>query len=303
MAALNIEKARKDLATAQEAATRLEETRKQRESAKIERNRLNVQILDERAEIDVAIGPAYDEALSKLEAARHEYQEAAKAVAALEAQIKGMDQRISELKAQEKDLGVRKTTVEEKAADAAEWRLLERATGVDGIQALELDAMGPGIAEEANKLLSVLKDYEVKNHYDQIRFETTRIAGKGSKTHQIEDFTIYCHDTEHDDWVDFALVSVGEAVWIGTALMDAFGIIRDRNSGNRSLTQFRDESDAALDAESRRAYFAMLQAAHDASGRYQTVVVTHSPEAQETIAQKIAMEDLVVTPAVTASAA
>lgn len=245
-----------------------------------------------RAQLDPQIRKDHAEAVRQYEAARTDYTTAREERAATQAKLEAAQKQLASIERQKCELETLRTSIASMESEAAEWRYLEAATGPDGIPALELDALGPSIAAEANKLLAVLKDYEIDNHYDAIRFDTTRLAGKGAKTRQIEDFTIYCHDTQHDDWVDFALISVGEAVWVDTALMDAFAIIRDRNSGKRSLTQWRDESDAALDAESRRAYFALLQAAHDASGRYQTVVTTHSPEAQEMIAQRIDMREL-----------
>ena len=51
-----------------------------------------------------------------------------------------------------------------------------------------------------------------------------------------------------------------------------------------------DEADGALDPESRQKYFAMLEAAHQESGRRHTIVITHSPEVQEAIGQKIEMK-------------
>jgi DNA repair exonuclease SbcCD ATPase subunit len=287
IATLKIDQARKNVTTAQEAATRIEEAEKQKDQAEGELGVLHDTLASLESRLDATIERAHAEVVKRLEAAREEYQGVLSAIAGLRAEIQGLEKRIAELQVSEKDLGDRKVTLEERATCAAEWRYLEAVCGPDGIPALELDALGPGIAAEANKLLLVLKDYDVENHYDQIKFDTTRIAGKGSKTHQIEDFTIYCHDTQHDDWVDFALISVGEAVWVDTALMEAFAVIRERNSGKRSLTQWRDESDAALDPEARQAYVAILQAGHDASGRWQTIITTHSPEAQEMIAQKI----------------
>jgi exonuclease SbcC len=166
-----------------------------------------------------------------------------------------------------------------------EWQYLQRACGPDGIQALELDAMGPGIAEVANRLLQAAYGSRF-----QIEFRTTRIGGQGSKRKQIEDFQIVVHDSEDGEEQLFEMLSGGQAVWVKRAIYDAFGIIRDRNTGQRFLTAYQDEADGALDPEARLAYFKMLEAAHQESGRRHTIVITHSPEAQEFIAQKIEME-------------
>jgi len=284
LAVLKIDQARKNVATAQEAATRIEEAKKQLEKASGDQAELELSIQGLQSQIDPAIQPVYDEAARKLEAARVEYGEAQKAIAGLEAQIQGLGKRIAELQASEKDLGERKVTLEERQACAAEWRYLETACGPDGIQALELDAMGPGISDCANKLLSAAYGSRFS-----IELRTTRIAGKGSKTKQVEDFAIIVLDNELLTEQPIETLSGGESVWIKRALYDAFALIRDRTTGIRFLTVFADEADGALDPESRQHYFAMLEAAHQESGRRHTLVVTHSPEIQEMIPQKIEM--------------
>ena len=58
------------------------------------------------------------------------------------------------------------------------------------------------------------------------------------------------------------------------------------------LTGCSDESDAALDPEARAPYVEMLRRAHNVSGRDQTIIITHSPEVQDMIEQKIDMSEL-----------
>ena len=169
-----------------------------------------------------------------------------------------------------------------KACERDDWRLLERAVGPNGIQALELDALSPSIAAVSNGLLSAAYG----SRY-QIEFRTTRIAGKGSKTKQVEDFEIYVLDTETGDEQTIDSLSGGEAVWIRKALYDGFAIIRARNTGTQFLTAFLDEADGALDPEARMLYLRMLEAAHRESGRYQTILVTHSKELQAMVERTI----------------
>lgn len=174
-----------------------------------------------------------------------------------------------------------------RAVGCVEWIFLQKACGPDGIQALELDAMGPGIAAVANSLLSAAYGSRF-----QIEFRTTRIGGKGSQTKQIEDFQIIVHDYDHASVQLLETLSGGEAVWVRKAIYDAFGILRARNTGVRFLTVFLDEADGALDPESRERYFRLLQAAHTESGRRHTLVITHSPDVQEMIPQRINMQEL-----------
>jgi exonuclease SbcC len=207
-------------------------------------------------------------------------------VKTLEAVVASLEKQLGDLDQVAQELEKLKDQVAGKQQDAADWRYLERSCGPDGIQALELDAMGPGIAEVANRLLSAAYGSRFA-----VEFRTTRIGGAGSKKKQIEDFQIAVLDSEHGSEQLLETLSGGEAVWIKRAIYDAFGIIRDRSTGQRFLTCFQDEADGALDPEARLAYFRMLEAAHLESGRRHTIVITHSQEAQEQIPQRIRMED------------
>ena len=168
---------------------------------------------------------------------------------------------------------------------------MQRVCGPDGIQALELDTAGPGIEKHGNGFLEHARDYE-GSHFDMIHFETQRMGGSGSGKRQIEDFKIMCHDIRDDTWTDMSLISVGESAWIRRALHDAFGIVRAHKTNTKFLTGCSDESDAALDPEARPYYVRMLERAHNESGRYQTVIITHSSEVQDMIGQKINMDEL-----------
>ena len=123
-------------------------------------------------------------------------------------------------------------------------------------------------------------------------FETTHIGGTGSKRKQIEDFLIFAYDTRANTWTEFSMLSGGESVWVKRAIYDAFGMVRDQRTGQRFLTAMQDEADGALDTEARLAYFRMLEEAHNKSGRHQTIVITHSQEAQEMVSQRIVMSEL-----------
>lgn len=170
----------------------------------------------------------------------------------------------------------------QKTAIMLDWRVLERATGPDGIQALELDALAPSIAAVANRLLS-----DAYGSRYAVRFDTTRIGGKGARAKQIEDFLVQVLDSETGEEQEIATLSGGEGVWIRRALYDAFATIRAQNCGVKFLTIFADEADGALDPEARMRYLRMLEAAHAASGRYQTILITHSSEIQAMLSQVI----------------
>ena len=243
-----------------------------------------------RPQFDPTLDGRIAKAQAAVEEARKQYIEANGIRAGLNSQLKLYQQRIAELEKQQAEIEEKQKAITTQKAEAAEWRYLERACGADGIQALELDALGPGIAEVANRLLSAAYGTRFA-----VEFRTTRIAGRGSKVKQVEDFSIWINDSERESEQELSTLSGGERVWIIRALYDAFAIIRDRNTGIRFLTACQDEADGALDPEARQAYFAMLRAAHVESGRRNTIIVTHSEAAQEAIPQQITMVNFCAT--------
>ncbi|MGB9686944.1 MAG: hypothetical protein ACPLYX_10660 [Rectinema subterraneum] len=176
-------------------------------------------------------------------------------------------------------------TLKDMTREICEWALIERATGKDGIQALELDALAPSISAIASRLLAA------SGNEGRIAIQTLRIAGKGSKQHAIEDFSILYINARGDEQ-EIATLSGGEAVWVRKAIYDAFELIRAQNTGIQYCTVILDEADGALDHESRLRYMRMIDAAHRESGRYQTIIVTHSLELQDMADMSIAIADL-----------
>ena len=206
---------------------------------------------------------------------------------ALEAEVKALEAQIAEVERKRAALAETRERVAGRQAEVAAWRWLERATGPDGIQALELDAMGPGIAAVANRILEAAYGARFS-----IEFRTARLSGSGARAKQVEDFQIIVHDSERGGEQPIETLSGGESVWVKRALYDAFGIIRDRATGQRFLTVFQDEADGALDPEARIAYVRMLEAAHVESGRRHTILITHSETVQQMVEQRIDMREL-----------
>ena len=227
----------------------------------------------------------------ELEETRQRYAKTDKELTRINTEITNLEKLIAELDTKINELGDLKSTVQGKDKDRLEWEYMQQVCGPDGIQALELDAAGPGIEKHGNGFLEHARDYE-NSHFDMIHFETQRMGGSGSNKRQIEDFKIMCHDVRDDTWTDMSLISVGESAWIRRALHDAFGIVRAHKTNTKFLTGCSDESDAALDPEARPYYVRMLERAHNESGRYQTVIITHSSEVQDMIGQQIKMSEL-----------
>jgi exonuclease SbcC len=237
--------------------------------------------------IDKAAEAEYEVVQRDLEAASQEYVKHESELAKITATIEYLQREKTRLEGELAEIGKLKASAAEKGQHQREWEYLQRACGPDGIQALELDAMGPGIADVANRILESAYGSRFR-----IEFKTTRIGGSGSKTRQIEDFQIVIHDSTDGGEQLLETLSGGESVWIKRSVYDAFGIIRDRKTGQRFLTVFMDEADGALDPEARVNYVRMIERAHQEAGRSHTIIITHSTEVQEMIGQKIEMEKI-----------
>ena len=281
--------AEETIRTAREAVVRIEEATKRRTLAETAAasKRPELETLEREAAGLPDLNTQHREAIAALEAIRAEESSArvraAEARAHVEAAERGRAAAIVRRDARDA-ARVRRDGI---ALEVADWRFLERAAGPNGIQALELDALAPSIAAVSNKLLA-----EAYGSRYLIEFRTTRIAGKGSKTKQVEDFEIFVLDTETGDEQTIDSLSGGEAVWIRKALYDGFAIVRAHNTGTRFQTVFLDEADGALDPESRMLYLRMLEAAHREAGRFQTILISHSTEIQAMVEQVINVADL-----------
>ena len=232
--------------------------------------------------IDFGIVDAYENKKAELVILQDQVTEKDRFVVQLDTEIRGLREELVGIKQKEQAAVELREQARLKETDRSEYEWLQRACGKDGIQALELEVMGPTIADIANKILE--SAYGARF---QIEFQTTRTAGKGSQKKQIEDFIIMVHDTRDGSSQPLEMLSGGEEIWVKRSIYDAFAIKRDQKTGCRFLTVFQDEMDGALDPEARLKYFQMLEKAHQESGRHQTLVITHSPEAQDLIGQKI----------------
>lgn len=285
MNAIDISCARADLETAKTAAVRIDGINAQlADKAKLlEQTEKTVAALE--AKCDGNAESALSEAQSKLDSLTEKYTVIKSEIAATNATIEAGKKTLSEIADQETELAkVQKDAVEAKA-ESTEWELVSKAFGKDGIQALELDALAPGISETANRLLE-----SAYGERFSISIETTRIGGSGKSRKQIEDFKIMV--TDDGETTTLENKSGGEAVWIKRAIYDAFAVIRRRNTGFAFLTCFQDETDGALDASAKTAYCRMLEASHEAAKLRHTIIITHSNEVKAMVEQKIAMESL-----------
>ena len=285
MNAIDISRARAELETAKTAAVRIEGINAQLSDKAKLLEQAEKTVAELEAKRDSGAESALSEAQSKLDSLTEKYTAIKAEIAATNATVEAGKKTLSEIAGQETELAKAQKDAVEAKAESTEWDLVSKAFGKDGIQALELDALAPGISETANRLLE-----SAYGERFSISIETTRIGGSGKKTKQIEDFKIMV--TDDGETTTLENKSGGEAVWIKRAIYDAFAVIRRRNTGFAFLTCFQDETDGALDASAKTAYCRMLEASHEAAKLRHTIIITHSNEVKAMVEQKIAMESL-----------
>lgn len=172
-----------------------------------------------------------------------------------------------------------KSRITELNHEISEYKILDEAFGANGIQALELEAFAPDVADVTNRILESAYGDRFK-----VSFQTLR---QGVDGHLIEDFSIMIEDTSNGMVTPLEWLSSGESVWIKEALYNAFSIIRMRSTRFNFRTRFLDEADGSLDSEARMRYLKMIRAAHDEGDVYQTILITHSQEVKDIVENKI----------------
>jgi len=183
-------------------------------------------------------------------------------------------------------LGIRETTeraqyslrVDEE--ELSDWRALERGLGKDGIQALEIDAAGPEVAQLTNELLTACYGPRFS-----LTFETTRTKRDGG---QMEVFDVRVFDGPRERPVE--ALSGGERVIVSEAVGLAFAIYNSRKSGIRWETFWRDETAGALDPENAGHYVQMLRRARELAGAHQIIFVSHQSEVYEQADARLIVE-------------
>ena len=199
-------------------------------------------------------------------------------VAGLQAEaqrLSGEIARAEQVEGRRKELGV---TLELKAGtesdlvkDLNEWAVLERALGRDGIQALEIDAAGPGLSDLTNELLR-----SCFGERFEVRFVTQvpRADGKGSK--EVFDVQVIDHDRGREGSVD--TLSGGEKTIVSEAISLALAIYVGRHSERRFETLFRDETAGQLDPDNAARYISMLRRARQIGAFRQVIYIAQQPE-------------------------
>lgn len=206
------------------------------------------------------------QAIVELENAEQALDEARTRVTTIAARQEALT---NELQALSADLAKAKTFEHE----VAQWTLLSKALGNEGIIALSIDDAGPTLTSLANDILA--ECYGPRFSVALVTQEETR-AGTLRET-----FDIVVYDAERDDRKSLADVSGGERVYLNEALTRAIALYLGQLSGRQYECLFSDEADGALDPEKKRQWARMMRAVLRLSGARRQLFITHSAEVRE----------------------
>lgn len=162
----------------------------------------------------------------------------------------------------------------------SKWNILKDACSPNGIPQIEIDAAAPGVSQIVNQELQDTFGNEFKVRF--ITLEPYADESKGMK--EVFEIMIQQNGMEERKIKDF---SGGQAVWINRSIADALAVYSMRKEGKHSQTNFLDESDGALDPENKQRYFQMLHNAFRTGKRHFTILITHDPNIQSQIQQRI----------------
>lgn len=155
--------------------------------------------------------------------------------------------------------------------ETSEWARLGEDLGRDGLQALEIDAVGPEMTELTNDLLRTC----VGARWSVI-IEAKRQDADGKR--ELDGCEVLVLDTETGRQGPIETLSGGEGVIVGEAVSLALMMLACKRAGGEAPTLVRDESGAALDPQNAPAYIAMLRRAATLVGASKVLFVSHSPD-------------------------
>jgi exonuclease SbcC len=164
--------------------------------------------------------------------------------------------------------------------DIADWILLERAFGKNGLQALELDSACPEISSIATEILQGF------GREWSITIRTVRDSADGKK--DIETFEIIV--SKPSGICNFDNLSGGEKVWVEESIRKAVTIYLINSSGRDYKTLYQDEADGALDPGRAQAFLDTAFKAHELTGVHHTIIITQRPEIWQQINQRIMLD-------------
>ncbi|MGH7460777.1 MAG: SMC family ATPase, partial [Longimicrobiales bacterium] len=152
----------------------------------------------------------------------------------------------------------------------AQWKLLAKGLGNDGVIALSIDDAGPAITQIVNDLL--LACYGPRF---TIAILTQTELANGEKR---EGFAIDVMDADNDSTKDFSVMSGGQKVWINECLTRGIALYRTQDAQQPFQTLFTDEADGPLDPERKRAFMKMKREVLRLGGYEREFFISQTPD-------------------------
>lgn len=154
--------------------------------------------------------------------------------------------------------------------EEAQFRLIEKGFGVNGLIALSIDDAGPEIASMCNQLL-----HECFDGRFSVRLDTLKTLQNGNTR---ETFDVIVFDNLKGGEKTLGMMSGGERVWVNECLTRAIALYVSSASGMQFATLFTDEADGALDSERKRQFMCMKRSILKLGGYEREYFVSQTPE-------------------------
>jgi exonuclease SbcC len=274
------------LSDAQAAYQRLQQARAAVESLEITLNDLDGQLEEQRSHVGAltvqceeareqlsALGPApgmsLAEAEHKLSLLREAEVMASKAVGAAEQALAALEIQ----RRQQEELKKERQAITQRIS---QLKILERAFGRNGVQALLIEQALPAIEDSANEILGRLTANEMQVHFSTQRKLKSRDA-------MAETLDIGISDTIGDR--PYEMYSGGEAFRANFAIRIALSKLLAQRAGARLRTLVIDEGFGSQDPEGRRL---LIEAINSIRGDFAKIlVITHIDELKEAFPTRI----------------
>lgn len=168
--------------------------------------------------------------------------------------------------------------------EIAKWSLIQKGLGKDGCIALSIDDAGPEIASICNALLA-----DCFSGRFSVRLDTQKQTTGGDLR---ETFEVVVFDAHRGGQKLLQRTSGGEEVLVNECLTRAIALYAAQLSNTAYQTLFTDETDGALDVESKRAFMNMKRSVIQRGGYQREYFITHIPELWDLADYKIEVATL-----------
>ncbi|WP_175657532.1 SMC family ATPase [Burkholderia ambifaria] len=154
--------------------------------------------------------------------------------------------------------------------EIAQWKLLAKGLGNDGVIALTIDDAGPALTQTVNDLL--LACYGTRF---TVEIQTQRTLANGETR---EGFEILVHDAESDSSKVVGVMSGGQKVWINECLTRGVALYIAANAGQPYESLFSDESDGPLDPDRKVQFMRMKREVLRQGGYAREFFISQTPD-------------------------